>query len=118
MALNAGSTFTVELNGTTVGSQYDQLNAAGSVTLAGSLVASFGFTPAVSNTFTIIQATGTITGTFNGLPNGATLCASGRTLQIAYTTNTVTLTVVSLTDVTAPTVTAPAAATVTQTTCQ
>jgi len=118
VALNAGSTFAVELNGTTVGTQYDQLNVAGSVTLAGFLSVTFGFTPAVSNTFTIVQASTAVTGTFAGLAEGATLCASGRTLQIHYTATTVTLTVTALTDTTAPTVTAPAAATATQTICQ
>src|SRR5205814_208850 len=43
--------------------------------------------------FTIVTSpSGGITGTFNGLPNNATLSAGGRTFRINYTANAVTLT--------------------------
>ncbi|HEV8268744.1 MAG TPA: autotransporter-associated beta strand repeat-containing protein, partial [Thermoanaerobaculia bacterium] len=117
VVLNAGSTFEVELYGTTPGTLYDQLNVTSTVTLGATLSVTLGFTPMVGNTFTIIQAATSVTGTFAGLPEGATFCVDTATLQIHYTATSVTLSVIAL-DTTAPTVTAPPAATVTQTTCQ
>jgi autotransporter-associated beta strand protein len=91
---NAGSAFSVNLNGTTAGSGYDQLNVSGTVSLTGSptLTLNLGFTPTTGHSFTIIQSTAGISGTFNGLPNGATLSAGGRILTITYGPNTVVLT--------------------------
>ncbi|PYQ67998.1 MAG: hypothetical protein DMF54_02265, partial [Acidobacteria bacterium] len=55
----------VRLNGTTVGSQYDQLSIDGAMQLMGTnLQVDLGFTPAVGDSFAILQATGGITGTF------------------------------------------------------
>ena len=47
--------------------------------------------PVDSKVYTIISAT-TLTGTFNGKAEGFTFVVSGRTLQISYLSNTVTLT--------------------------
>src|SRR5262249_18862602 len=57
VALGAGSSFVVELNGTVPGSGYDQLNVTGSastVSLGGTLSVSLGFAPA-GQSFTIIN---------------------------------------------------------------
>jgi autotransporter-associated beta strand protein len=90
---NSGSTFAVELNGTTVGSGYDQLFAVGTVTLVGPLpTVSVGFPSATGNVFAIIQSTGAIGGGFSGMPEGFTFVSGGRTFRINYTTNAVTLT--------------------------
>ena len=45
-----------------------------------------GFTPTADATFTIVNNTGTsaITGTFAGLPEGATLTVSGQQFTISY----------------------------------
>ena len=63
LTLAAGSTLAVELGGTTAGS-YDQVFLAGPLTLGGNLDVTLvnGFTPALNQTFTILDDTG------NGLP--------------------------------------------------
>lgn len=77
----------MELNGLVPGAEYDQLTSSGSVTLGGTLQVSLGFTPAVGSSFTILNKTGAgaITGTFNGLAEGATFSAGGLPFQITYT---------------------------------
>ena len=94
LTLDGGGTLGVEINGTTVGTQYDQVNVTGTVNLAGSptLNVNVGFASAAGNTFTIIQSTGAITGTFSGLPEGGTFTVGGRTFRINYTATTVVLT--------------------------
>jgi hypothetical protein len=77
----------VELNGTFVGFNYDQLNVNGSVILnSPSLSVTVGFTPAPGTTFTIINNDGTdpVIGAFSGLPQGATFAAGGNQFQINY----------------------------------
>src|SRR5439155_15277208 len=62
----------VELNGTTVGTQYDQLKVNGTVSLAGALNLTAGFAPPVGTQFTILNNTGgALTGSFANLPQGA-----------------------------------------------
>jgi autotransporter-associated beta strand protein len=93
VAFNGGSTFAVDLNGTAAGSGYDELLASGAVTLAApTLAVSVGFPSAPGNTFVIMQSTGALIGAFAGLPDGATFATGGRTFQINYTANAVTLT--------------------------
>lgn len=96
--------FNIDLNGTVAGASYDQLNVAGVVTLGGSatLNVTAGFTPAVGNTFTIINNDGSdpINGTFLSLPEGATFAVGATTFQITYrggTGNDVVLTRVNST---------------------
>ena len=67
--LDAGANLQIELGGTTLGTQYDQLNVTGAVTLTGSnLVLSLinGFTPSAGQQFTIINndAADAVAGTF------------------------------------------------------
>lgn len=76
-----------EIEGTTLGTQYDSINVTGTVDLtAGTLVLAGAYVPAVGNTFTIITNDGVdaVTGTFAGLPEGATVVFNGATLQISY----------------------------------
>ena len=105
-----GGTLSVELNGTTVGTLYDQLNVTGSVTLQSNtaLAINFGYGQQVGDTFTIISndSTDTIAGsglfTFLGTPlaDGDLFSDFGNetSLMIDYTAgsnnNDVTLTVV------------------------
>jgi autotransporter-associated beta strand protein len=114
----SGSTFEVELNGATVGTEYDKLAVTGNVNLGGATLAVIlGYSPALNTPFTIVQATGgTISGTFTGLANNATLCVGGQNFQINYTANAVTLTAKGL-EMVAPTVTAPTDLSTTQTLC-
>lgn len=92
--LNSGSRLQIEINGTTAGTQYDQVVVTGNVTLNNpNLGLSLGFAPTVGNTFTIINNTGPnpVSGTFNGLSEGQTFnlpnTGSGGgtfTFQISY----------------------------------
>ena len=101
--LNAGNVtfsstaaFDVNLNGTTAGSGYDELRATGTVFIGApttlSVTLGTGFTPAVGNTFTIIQSTAPISGTFASLPEGSTFAAGGQAFQVSYMNDAVTLT--------------------------
>jgi autotransporter-associated beta strand protein len=90
---NTGSTFSVKLNGTTAGTDYDRLNSSGTVSLTGAtLNVTAGFAAAVGNTFTIITSSGPLIGTFNGLPDGSSFNANGQTFRANYTSNSVLLT--------------------------
>ncbi len=82
---DSASTFKVGLDGSTAGTGYDQLNVMGEVNLGGSsLSASLGFTPADGETFTIVQSTSPIVGTFKGLAEGATLSIGSVPFTISY----------------------------------
>ncbi|HEY1188231.1 MAG TPA: autotransporter-associated beta strand repeat-containing protein, partial [Gemmata sp.] len=102
LTLQSGSTYSVELNGTTAGTQYDRTTVTGAVDLTGAMfTGTFGFTPAIGDVFTIIDNDGTdpVTGTFAGLSEGEKLTLGGVDLVISYvggTGNDVTLTVPAL----------------------
>lgn len=102
VSFNSGSLFTPILNGTAPGS-YSQLNVTGSVNLTGTgLQLSQGIVGATNSHYTIINndAFDPVTGTFTGLPEGATLAANnGAQFTISYhggTGNDVVLTQTSL----------------------
>jgi hypothetical protein len=85
----SGSFYDVDLGGTTPCSQYDQLKVTGTVDLGSATLNTTlygGFVPAAGNTFTIVDndAADAVTGTFNGLAEGATFTASGVTYKISY----------------------------------
>jgi FG-GAP-like repeat len=87
--LQAGSTLSTEIEGTSPGvGGFSQMVVNGSVTLAGTLSTSFlnGFTPQVGDSFEIINNDGTdaVTGTFAGLPEGASFTLGGTTFSITY----------------------------------
>ena len=92
LSLVGGSNFNVELAGNAACTGYDRANAnnvfiGGAVTL--NVVPSYQ--PAVGTVFTILQAD-SISGTFNGLPNGAKFTSNGLQFQINYTGTQVNLT--------------------------
>lgn len=59
VTLQPGATLSIEVNGLTVGTQYDQLSTTGPVSLSGSLALSFGsFTPTGDDTLILIDNTG------------------------------------------------------------
>ncbi|MBI2753524.1 MAG: filamentous hemagglutinin N-terminal domain-containing protein [Betaproteobacteria bacterium] len=66
----------MQIGGTIAGSQYDQLVVSGTTTLGGTLNTTLinGFVPAAGNTFTLIQSSGALTGTFGTIvqPSGTT----------------------------------------------
>jgi autotransporter-associated beta strand protein len=83
----SGSLYSVELNGTTAGCGYDQLNVTGTVSLGNStLNVSLGFVPTIGDVFRIINndLADAITGTFNGLPEGSTITVGVATFTISY----------------------------------
>jgi autotransporter-associated beta strand protein len=99
LQLLAGNTFSAEIYGSLVGSEYDRLNVNGSVTLGGSLSVTLGAGASqVGNVFRIISNDGVdaITGTFAGLAEGATVIIGGYRFRISYVgginNNDVTLT--------------------------
>ena len=110
--LTTGANFDVDLNGTGAGTGYNQLNSTGTVSLGGAnLNLSGSFTPVPGNVFTIVSAA-SVTGTFNGLAQNATIPFNGVSLKVSYTPTTVTLTDPS----TAPTIMSPTVTNVTSTT--
>jgi hypothetical protein len=87
VTLNAGSNFKIDINGTTVGTQYDQLNVAGIVTLnGGNLMITVGGPLLRGEMFTIINndSTEAVVGTFNGLTEGSTFTSGGEKFTITY----------------------------------
>jgi autotransporter-associated beta strand protein len=89
IAFPSGSTFTVRINGTNAGTDYDQLQVNGTIDLGGATlnaVLNPTYLPALGTSFTIITSTDTLSGTFAGLPDGATFQLGGTMFQIHYVT--------------------------------
>ena len=93
--LNAGGSgngsLSVELNGTTPGTSYDQLNVRGTVTLTGmTLGGTLGFPSAIGNQFTIINNDGTdaVIGTFAGVPQNGSVFVGGEKFVVNYSGGT------------------------------
>jgi autotransporter-associated beta strand protein len=87
LELAAGSTYLVDLAGTTAGTQYDQTVVMGAVSLADAVLSvNLGFLPAGGDLFAIVLNDGTdpIIGSFLGLAEGATLSASNHLFTISY----------------------------------
>jgi autotransporter-associated beta strand protein len=85
LAFNAASTFSVQLNGQTPGTTYSQVQVNGPINLGGAtLNANLTFVPNGPTGFIILQSTDMITGTFNGLAEGASLTLNGQTFHIHY----------------------------------
>lgn len=86
LELQSGSTLGIEINGTTPGSGYDQLNLTGSATLAGLLSVSLGFTPTNGNLFFILMndSTDAVNGTFSGLADGSEFNVGDQEFKISY----------------------------------
>jgi autotransporter-associated beta strand protein len=89
--MSIGTNLGAEIDGTTVGAQYDQLSVAGTVTLASATLTLGGsYTNTVAgDLFTIILNDGTldaVSGTFAGLAEGGSILAasSGQEFTISY----------------------------------
>jgi autotransporter-associated beta strand protein len=104
LTFNSGSTYHVDLFGTTVGTQYDQTDVTGTVALNdATLNLQLGFTPSAGDVFTIISNDGTdpISGRFNGLTEGSTVTIYSQPFRISYVGgdgNDVTLTAIARTE--------------------
>ena len=78
--LNAGSTLAAQINGTTAGSQYDQVVINGMANVLDvALVVTHGYTPGTGDVYTLIVNDGAdaVTGNFSGLAEGGTVTAGG-----------------------------------------
>jgi hypothetical protein len=85
--LNLAGIALIEIEGTALGAQYDNINVTGTVTIAGATLTLAGaHVPAPGTTFTIITNDGAdpVVGTFAGLAEGATVTLNGRPLTISY----------------------------------
>jgi hypothetical protein len=104
--LNASAQIDIELNGNTPGSGHDQLAAGSSVSLnnaALNLTIESGYVPLIGKPVVMVnnQGANPVTGTFAGLPEGATIVKGAITFRISYAGGTdggneVTLTPVSV----------------------
>jgi autotransporter-associated beta strand protein len=87
LTLAAGALYLVDINGTSVGSEYDQTGVIGTVNLGdATLSLNFGFDPVVGDRFTIIENGGTdpVLGMFDDLPEGAMFASGGDIFKISY----------------------------------
>jgi len=90
LTLQSGSTLAVELNGTTVGTEYDRLVVNGTVDVTGATLAlTLGFTPQSGHNLFILvnDSNDAITGEFNGLPQGTTINFGTHIATISYVGN-------------------------------
>ena len=91
LPLSTLSTVSIELNGTTAGSQYDQLTILGRATFGGVLDITAGFTPVVGDQFTVMTFSGGRAGGFSAV-NGLDL-GGGIVLDTVWTATALTLAV-------------------------
>ena len=87
VTLDTNTHFNVDLGGIMAGVNYDQLRVTGTVKLGGAtLVATLGFSSAISNKFIIIDNDGNdpVNEPFKDLQEGATLMIGGAQFQITY----------------------------------
>jgi autotransporter-associated beta strand protein len=107
----AGSAYNLVLGGSGSG-QYDSLSISGAVSLAGgnlNVAYANNFSPAPGQSFTILQATGALTGTF---AQGGTITSGNATYAIAYNAHSVVLTVTAVQPASSLVLMVPATATV------
>ena len=105
LSLTAGSNVNIEVNGPIVGTQYDQLNVTGTVSLGNANLnvgVSNLYTPSAGQTFTIVNNDGNdpVTGTFAGLAENDVFYSGTTSFRISYAggsnNNDVVLTTVAL----------------------
>ena len=107
--LASNSLLSLQLNGPTAATQYDQVRVTGTVSLGGAnLSPALGFTPAPGQVFTIIDNDGAdaVSGTFAFMAEGQVIILGAGALRVSYVGgdgNDVTLTVVTVPG--APTIT-------------
>jgi autotransporter-associated beta strand protein len=85
--LASGTTFTVDLNGTEAGTEYDQFAQNGAIHLNGAtLTLRVGYTPTPADRYVLVDNDGAdpIDGTFAGLANHAIVNVGGQDFRIFY----------------------------------
>jgi hypothetical protein len=101
VTLDSNSTLIAEINGTTAGASYDQLNVTGTAALGGATLSlSFGYNAAVGDSYTLVKTSGGVSGKFkdtngNTLNDLDTFTVSGRVYQIHYSGTDVIVTMVA-----------------------
>lgn len=92
LILNTSNVLTAEINGTVAGTSYDRINVTGNFSLNNStLTLLVGYVPSPGDSYTLIQASGTRTGIFGGLPHNSNITIGSDIFTIAYTSNSVVL---------------------------
>lgn len=87
LSFQTGSTFTVQVNGNVAGTNYDQLNVTGTVSLSNATLSTSGTVSSVPSQVIILinnDGTDAVTGTFNGLAEGATVTINSIPFVISY----------------------------------
>jgi hypothetical protein len=87
LSMTADAVFEAELNGPVPGTQYDQLQVNGGVSLNGAtlnLQPGYAASPGAAFLILVNDGTDPIIGTFAGLPEGATFEAGGQNFSITY----------------------------------
>ena len=87
VSFQSGSSFTVEVNNSAPGTGHDQLNVTGMVSLGGAMLVTSGtITSVPGQEIVLIQNDGTdaVTGTFNGLAEGAMVMIGTANFLLSY----------------------------------
>jgi hypothetical protein len=86
VAFGSGDDLILNISGTTVDTQYQQLNVVGVVNLTGLDLVITGTMPAFGDSFVIVNNDGTdaVIGTFNGLAEGAGVLVNGEMKKLTY----------------------------------
>lgn len=85
LAMPAGSTLVVEIDGAVAGTGYDQVIVTGAVDVTdATLSVTHNYIPGIADSYSIIvnDAVDAITGTFSGLAEGGTFAASGNATEL------------------------------------
>ena len=104
LSFASGTPLNIRINGSTLDTGYDQLNAANDpVDITGATLALSGTAASNGGDVLTIVSAASLTGTFTGLANNATIATNGKTYRINYTATAVTLTDLSPSITTQPT---------------
>ena len=96
LAFANNADFTMNISGNTPDSQYQVFNVVGQANITGvDLVLTGSYVPVEKDSFTIVETTTGLTGTFNGLPNNSVILFNGIELAVKYSANKATLTLAS-----------------------
>ena len=104
--LGSNTNFQIEIAGPVVGSQYDQLDVAGTIDVSGANLNLFpSFIPAPGTQFVVVENDGgdPIVGTFAGVPEGGTITQNGATFSVSYVGGTGNDVVLTATTASVPT---------------
>ena len=86
------NTLAMDLNGPTAGGGYDQLSSTGRIDLGGATLALSGsYTPVPGDSITLVSASGGLSGTFAGLPDGSVFKFGSSNFRIRYSPTAATI---------------------------